>query len=152
MKHWIIALILLSCNPYVGVSSSKPNVLHDIKTEPRAEALPEIKLIKSSIKSLSDADFFHAIKGKTVVVEYYANWCYVCEQLNSNVERMAQRHPDVTFYRVDVDTEKEATDDQEIHKIPALVLFRHGMAVGRLNAREMNSDAAMDSFLDGDTL
>lgn len=44
---------------------------------------------------------------KPIVLEFYANWCAPCKQQGQIISRLAQEFPEIDFYKVNIDSEKE---------------------------------------------
>ena len=42
-----------------------------------------------------------------VVVDFFATWCGPCKMLAPTVEKMAELHPEVHFYKVDIDEDMD---------------------------------------------
>ena len=66
---------------------------------------------------------------KTVLIDFYADWCGPCKMLSPIIEEIADEYPQFTIAKVNVDEEKELASHYGIMSIPALVLFRDGKAV-----------------------
>ena len=44
---------------------------------------------------------------KPVVLEFYANWCAPCKQQGPIISRLAQEFPEIDFYKVNIEREKD---------------------------------------------
>ncbi|MBQ9602392.1 MAG: thioredoxin family protein [Paludibacteraceae bacterium] len=44
---------------------------------------------------------------KPVILEFYADWCAPCKQQGSIIARLAQEFPEIDFYKVNIDREKD---------------------------------------------
>ena len=65
-----------------------------------------------------------------VVVEFSAEWCGPCKQLEPVLESLAVKHADqFDIARVDVDKSPLAPSKFGVRGIPTLVVFRGGMPV-----------------------
>ena len=66
---------------------------------------------------------------KTVLVDFWAEWCAPCKMMNPKIEKLSETHPEIIIGKVNVDEEKELASHYGIMSIPALVLFKDGKAV-----------------------
>ena len=68
---------------------------------------------------------------KTVVVDFFADWCGPCKMLSPVIERLDAMNPDVDFYKVNIDENPSLADEFEVRSIPNGVIFKNGQAVDR---------------------
>ena len=63
-------------------------------------------------------------KGKTAaIVDFYADWCRPCKQLEPILRRVAQHYNgEVDFYRINVDDNSDIADVFQIRSIPFLLI------------------------------
>ena len=69
---------------------------------------------------------------KLVIVEFFATWCGPCRRLNAALPNIAKENSTVTFYKVDIDRNKELTDFMQIRSSVPDVLF-YKLKDGKLN-------------------
>ena len=62
-----------------------------------------------------------------VLVDFWAEWCGPCRQFAPIFERVSDKHPDITFAKVDTDKEQELSAMAGIKSIPTLMMFRDGI-------------------------
>jgi thioredoxin 1 len=67
---------------------------------------------------------------KTVLIDFYADWCGPCRMVGPIVEQIAQEHPEYTICKVNVDEEGELAMKFEVMSIPALFVLKGGEVVG----------------------
>jgi thioredoxin len=62
-----------------------------------------------------------------ILVDCWAPWCAPCRAFAPIYDRVAAKHPDVTFAKVNVDEEPQLARALGIRGIPTLVAFRDGV-------------------------
>jgi thioredoxin len=62
-----------------------------------------------------------------VLIDFWAEWCGPCRQFSPIFERVSEKHPDITFAKVDTDKEQELSAMAGIKSIPTLMMFRDGV-------------------------
>jgi thioredoxin 1 len=65
----------------------------------------------------------------TVIVDYWAPWCGPCRGFAPVFERVAEKHADVVFAKVNTDDEQEIAAHFQIRSIPTLMVFRDQVIV-----------------------
>ena len=63
---------------------------------------------------------------KTVVVDFYADWCGPCKMLSLVYDAVAREFDDVLFGKVNIDEEPEVARRFGVQTIPTVILFRDG--------------------------
>ena len=67
-----------------------------------------------------------------MAVDFYADWCIPCVATDSIIEKLAEEYRGkLTFARLNVDENREITENYEVMSIPALLIFSKGKAVKR---------------------
>ena len=76
-----------------------------------------------AVKHLSKSEFDQAVNAgeDLVVVDFFATWCGPCKMLTPVVESMAETHPEVHFYKVDIDEEIELATRFQVMSVPTLL-------------------------------
>ena len=68
-----------------------------------------------------------------VVVDFGAEWCHPCKQLDPVVEELAKEWDGkVKFLKIDADTNIDATMRYQVFGLPTLILFKDGEPKERL--------------------
>jgi thioredoxin 1 len=65
----------------------------------------------------------------TVIVDYWAPWCGPCRGFAPVFEKVAEKHPDVVFAKVNTDDEQEIAAHFQIRSIPTLMVFREQIII-----------------------
>ena len=63
---------------------------------------------------------------KTVLIDFFADWCGPCMMLAPFVEEIAEENPDIVVGKVNVDEEPELAAKFGISSIPALFVIKDG--------------------------
>jgi len=63
------------------------------------------------------------------LVDFWASWCGPCRMFSPLFEQASERHPDITFGKVDTEAEPELSAGAQIMSIPTLMAFRDGILV-----------------------
>ena len=63
------------------------------------------------------------------LVDFWAEWCGPCHRFAPIFERVSEKHPDITFAKVDTDAEQALAMEFNIYSIPTLMAIRDGVVV-----------------------
>ncbi len=92
-----------------------------------ANVTPNEKII-----TLTDANFVHQLKGKTVLVDFWADWCMPCKMMAPILNDLASDIPDGNYVaKLDVDKNQATAQKFNVRSIPTLILFKDGKEVNR---------------------
>ena len=73
---------------------------------------------------------------KTVLLDFWAEWCGPCRMLSPIVDEIAEERSDIAVGKVNVDEEPELAASFQVTSIPTLVVMKEGKVVNRaLGAR-----------------
>lgn len=67
--------------------------------------------------------------GGIVLIDFWATWCAPCRSFAPIFEAASEKHPDVTFGKVDTEAQPELAAEFGIRAIPTLAIFRDGVGV-----------------------
>lgn len=68
---------------------------------------------------------------RTVLVDFYADWCGPCKMLSPIVDQIAAENSDFDVYKLNVDEAPEIAAKYGVMSIPTLIVFKNGQAVGK---------------------
>ena len=136
-------------NPYISKTQAEDNPARE------EDLSGEVIVLSSSdftelITDLYDEKGF-SYKGNTpCIVDFYANCCGPCRQIQPMMERMAKKYQGkLIIYKLNVDNAREICDRFGIQGIPTLMFFNRTTAPTRMVGAPTESelDAAINDFL-----
>jgi thioredoxin 1 len=107
----------------------------------------------ANLPEVVDATFEAEVKQAKgpVLVDFGAEWCHPCRQLDPIVEELAQEWDDkVKVLALDIDANPATTMSLGIMGVPTLILFKDGEPVARLTGYHPKKRILreFDSYLD----
>ena len=117
--------------------------LDSLTTQSKASATIELKPLLQDIKvdHILLGDVLHTADSlnKLVLIQFYADWCLPCKQMEKNVmmrEDVKEQINQFVFWKIDIDHPygKRIKDMQEVTLIPAyVILTSKGVRINRLD-------------------
>ena len=71
------------------------------------------------------------VKGKEVLVCFYANWCGPWKNLEPVIETVARENPEIQVVKINTEKNEDLTLEYDAYSLPALVFFKRGVEVRR---------------------
>ncbi|MFD1364007.1 thioredoxin [Actinoplanes sichuanensis] len=68
-------------------------------------------------------------KDGIVLVDFWASWCGPCVRFAPTYERSSEKHPEITFGKVDTEAEQLLAAKFDIRSIPTIMAIRDGVVV-----------------------
>ena len=90
---------------------------------------------KGKISILNENDFNSFVNDKKknlVIVDFFAEWCGPFQIMSGVIEKLAEKNPNVSFAKINVDENPKLSEEYEISSIPCVVFFQDGKEVDRL--------------------
>lgn len=85
-----------------------------------------------SVLSVTKSNFEEVKKSeKTVLLDFYADWCGPCRMVSPLVDEIAKENPQYLVGKVNVDSEPELAAELGVESIPMLVVMKNGEIVNK---------------------
>lgn len=85
----------------------------------------------ANLLELTENNFNSTVKGKTVIVDFYANWCGPCVAFAPAFQQAAANIPSLTFIKVNVDNARALASRYKVRYIPHIVALRDGKEIAK---------------------
>jgi thioredoxin 1 len=83
-----------------------------------------------SVKIITEKNMTEVLeKNKIIFLDFWASWCGPCQVFAPIYERVAAKHPDLFFGKINTEVEHLLSEDFEIKSIPTLVILKEGTII-----------------------
>ena len=146
MKNKIILIVLTIS--FIGIMILLNNVLQnktDKISNPENIISDNIKEEKNMVITVNGENFETEVlkSEKTVLIDFYADWCGPCKMLSPIVEQFASENEYIKVVKINVDDEQDLAVEYGVMSIPTLVVMKNGQesnrAVGLMSEDEINN-------------
>ena len=83
-----------------------------------------IKVTKENFGDINNSE-------KTVLLDFYADWCGPCRMVSPIVDEIADENPQYLVGKINVDEESELAEKFGVFSIPTLVVMKNGEVVNQ---------------------
>ncbi len=83
-----------------------------------------IKVTKENFEEIKNSE-------KTVLLDFYADWCGPCRMVSPLVDEIAEENPQYLVGKINVDDQPELAATFGVNTIPTLVVLRDGKIVNQ---------------------
>lgn len=86
------------------------------------------------IMKVTSANFEEEVlnSDKTVLIDFYADWCGPCKMLAPVLEEIAKENTNTKFVKINVDDAQDLAMEYNVMSIPTLVVIKNGKEVNRV--------------------
>ncbi len=85
-----------------------------------------------SVKLIKKENFDEVLKSeKTVLLDFYADWCGPCRMVSPIVDEIAEEREDIFVGKINVDNEAELAMEFGVASIPTLIVMKGGKVVSQ---------------------
>jgi thioredoxin 1 len=84
---------------------------------------------------VTDATFQSDVldSGKTVLVDFWAEWCGPCKMVAPVLDEIAGENPDkITVAKLDIDANQRTAQAYSVMSIPTMIVFKDGQPVKQI--------------------
>ena len=68
---------------------------------------------------------------KTVILDFYADWCGPCQMVAPTLEKISNEHPEIVVGKINVDEDMPLAMQFGIESIPALFVMKEGKVTNK---------------------
>lgn len=135
MKNKIILIVLIVA--FIGIMLLLNNVLKnqtDKKISSENVVSDNQEEVKEMVIKVNSENFETEVLNseKTVLIDFYADWCGPCKMLSPIVEQVASENTNVKVVKINIDDEQDLAINYGVMSIPTLVVIKNGQEADRV--------------------
>ncbi len=86
-----------------------------------------------AVKVITKDNFEELLKQeKTVLLDFYADWCGPCQMVGPIVKEIAEENPNIIVGKINVDEQPQLANAFQVMSIPLLVAIKNGNIIGQI--------------------
>lgn len=95
--------------------------------------ISEVENMSENVLEVTSENFEKEVleSEKTVLIDFYAEWCGPCKRLSPIVEEVAAEETEVKFVKMNIDNCEDIAIEYQVMSIPTLVVIKNGKEVER---------------------
>jgi thioredoxin 1 len=96
-----------------------------------------------NVRHLTQAEFGGDVTNgpQPVVVDFYATWCVVCQEMAPATEQLAGQYAGkVKFVKVNIDESPALAKQYQAEELPVVLIFKPGQPPDRLTGESVEAD------------
>ena len=128
-KIFLIVLIIV----FIGIMLVLNNLLQNETNNINPIEIENKEEEKVMIINVSRENFQTEVLNseKTVLIDFYADWCGPCKMLSRVVEQFASENESIKVVKINVDDEQTLAVEYGVMSIPTLVVIKKGQEANR---------------------
>lgn len=113
-------------------TDEETNIDNDIAQDNKINNLEEENMSENVLEVTSENFEKEVLESeKTVLVDFYAEWCGPCKRLSPIVEEVAKEETEVKFVKMNIDNCEDIAIEYQVMSIPTLVVMKNGKEANR---------------------
>lgn len=113
-------------------TDEETNIDNDIAQDNKINNLEEENMSENVLEVTSENFEKEVLESeKTVLVDFYAEWCGPCKRLSPIVEEVAKEEEEVKFVKMNIDNCEDIAIEYQVMSIPTLVVMKNGKEANR---------------------
>lgn len=113
-------------------ADEETNIDNDIAQDNKINNLEEENMSENVLEITSENFEKEVLESeKTVLVDFYAEWCGPCKRLSPIVEEVAKEEEEVKFVKMNIDNCEDIAIEYQVMSIPTLVVMKNGKEANR---------------------